>query len=40
MIQGVSRQGLRNGLDRAFLEETPDAPPIRHGNIRGQRYYH
>jgi len=34
------RSILRNGLDRAFLKETPDAPPIRHGNIRGQRYYH
>ncbi|MFI5016205.1 MAG: IS21 family transposase [Hyphomicrobiales bacterium] len=32
---------LKNGLDKAFLPDTaPDADPIRHGNIRGQRYYH
>ncbi len=32
---------LKNGLDKAFLSETaPDADPIRHGNIRGQGYYH
>jgi transposase len=32
---------LKNGLDKAFLSETaPDPDPIRHGNIRGQGYYH
>src|SRR5580704_4343349 len=32
---------LKHGLDKAFASEpTPDAPPIRHGNIRGSRYYH
>jgi len=32
---------LKHGLDRAFAQEaTPDAPPIRHGNIRGSGYYH
>lgn len=34
------RSILENGLDRAFREATPEAAPIRHGNIRGQRYYH
>ena len=32
---------LKNGLDKAYAREpTPDAPPIRHGNIRGTGYYH
>lgn len=32
---------LKNGLDKAFLPEAAaDANPIRHGNIRGQGYYH
>ena len=32
---------LRNGLDRAFAPEpVPDAPPVRHPNIRGGGYYH
>jgi transposase len=32
---------LQNGLDKAFATEpTPDAPPIRHGNIRGSGYFH
>jgi transposase len=32
---------LQNGLDKAFLPDpAPDADPIRHGNIRGQQYYH
>jgi transposase len=32
---------LKNGLDKAFHPEAaPEAEPIRHGNIRGQRYYH
>jgi len=32
---------LKHGLDNAFATEpTPDAPPIRHGNIRGSGYYH
>ncbi|WP_029032341.1 IS21 family transposase [Salinarimonas rosea] len=34
------RSILKNGLDRGFLEETPDTPPVSHGNIRGQGYYH
>ncbi|RDC74116.1 transposase [Rhodovulum sp. 12E13] len=34
------RSILRNGLDRALLEDAPEASPIRHGNIRGQRHYH
>jgi transposase len=32
---------LKHGLDKAYVTEpTPDVPPIRHGNIRGSRYYH
>ena len=32
---------LKHGLDKAYAQEaTPDAPPIRHGNIRGSGYYH
>jgi transposase len=32
---------LQNGLDKAFLADAAaEADPIRHGNIRGQRYYH
>ena len=32
---------LKNGLDKAYAREpTPETPPIRHGNIRGTRYYH
>ena len=32
---------LKHGLDKAFATEpTPDAPPVRHGNIRGSGYYH
>jgi len=32
---------LKTGLDKAFLPDTtPDAEPIRHGNIRGRSYYH
>jgi len=32
---------LDNGLDRAFATPTAtEAPPIRHGNIRGRGYYH
>jgi transposase len=32
---------LKNGLDKSYAREpTPDAPPIRHGNIRGTGYYH
>jgi transposase len=32
---------LKHGLDKAFASEpTPDAPPIRHGNIRGPGYFH
>jgi hypothetical protein len=32
---------LETGLDKAFLPDTsPEADPIRHGNIRGRGYYH
>ena len=32
---------LQHGLDRAYPQEkVPDGAPIRHANIRGQRYYH
>ena len=32
---------LQNGLDKAYANSrTPDAPPIRHANIRGRGYYH
>ena len=32
---------LKSGLDKAYAQEpTPEAPPIRHGNIRGTGYYH
>ena len=32
---------LKHGLDKAFASEpAPDAPPIRHGNIRGSGYFH
>jgi hypothetical protein len=32
---------LKHGLDKAYAQEaTPDAPPFRHGNIRGSNYYH
>jgi transposase len=32
---------LKNGLDKAYAREpTPETPPIRHGNIRGNGYYH
>lgn len=34
------RSILRNGLDRAFLDEAATGEPIRHGNIRGKAYYH
>jgi transposase len=34
------RSILKNGLDRAFLDETPDQQPLRHSNIRGQGYFH
>jgi transposase len=36
------RSILKNGLDRAFLDETAqcDREPVRHGNIRGRGYYH
>ena len=34
------RSILKNGLDRAFLEEPADHAPLRHGNIRGQGYFH
>ena len=34
------RSILKSGLDRAFLDETSDHQPLRHGNIRGQGYFH
>jgi len=34
------RSILKNGLDRAFLDERFDDQPLRHGNIRGQGYFH
>jgi hypothetical protein len=36
------RSILKNGLDRAFLDQTEDRDrePVRHGNIRGGGYYH
>ena len=34
------RSILKNGLDRAFFEESPEDRPLRHANIRGQGYYH
>ena len=34
------RSILKNGLDRAFLDDVNDHPPLRHGNIRGQGYFH
>ena len=38
---GSIRSILEKGLDRAFAEPSPpDAPPIRHANIRGPGTYH
>ena len=38
---GSIRSILEKGLDRAFAEQSPpDAPPIRHTNIRGPGTYH
>jgi transposase len=38
---GSIKSILQHGLDRAYAnEEPPGGPPIRHGNIRGTRYYH
>ena len=38
---GSIKSIMQNGLDKAYATEpTPDVPPIRHGNIRGSRYYH
>ena len=38
---GSIRSILENGLDRAFAKPSPpDAPPMRHANIRGRGYYH
>ena len=34
------RSILKNGLDRGLLDETSDDQPLRHGNIRGQDYFH
>ena len=31
---------LKNGLDRAFIEDRPEDRPLKHTNIRGQGYYH
>jgi transposase len=39
---GSIKSILQHGLDKAYASETPpvEEPPIRHGNIRGTRYYH
>jgi transposase len=37
---GSIKSILQNGLDRAFNQNTPEASPIRHANIRGRGYYH
>ena len=38
---GSIKSILQNGLDRAYPNsKAPDAPPIRHANIRGRGYYH
>jgi transposase len=37
---GSVRSILRNGLDRAFLDEAADAEPLRHANIRGHKFFH
>jgi transposase len=34
------RSILKTGLDQAFLDLPPDPEPLRHANIRGQRYFH
>ncbi|WP_341213772.1 hypothetical protein [uncultured Limimaricola sp.] len=34
------RSILKNGLDRAFLEDEPEPFPLHHPNIRGRGYYH
>ena len=34
------RSIIKSGPDRAFLDETSDRKPPRHGNIRGQGYFH
>lgn len=36
------RSILKNGLDRAFLDEDgrSDREPVRHPNIRGRNYFH
>jgi transposase len=38
---GSIKSILQNGLDKAYANsKAPDAPPIRHANIRGRGYYH
>jgi transposase len=34
------RSILKNGLDRAFIEDRPEDRPLGHANIRGRGYYH
>lgn len=34
------RSILKNGLDQAFLDPDPEDLPLKHPNIRGQKYYH
>lgn len=34
------RSILKNGLDRAFIEDRPEDRPLNHANIRGQGYCH
>jgi transposase len=31
---------LKNGLDRAFLDQAPEPEPLRHANIRGRKFFH
>ena len=38
---GSIKSILQHGLDQAYANpKAPDAPPIRHANIRGRGYYH
>jgi transposase len=37
---GSIKSILQHGLDKAYASETPEEPPIQHGNIRGTSYYH
>ena len=39
VIEDIDLRAPR-GLDKAYASETPEEPPIQHGNIRGTSYYH